>query len=110
MINLRGKIIPVIDLRLKLNMNSRDYDDKTCFIVVNTSIQGRALSVGVVVDTVLEVTNFDVDHIQPAPEYGASVDSSFITGLGKNNEHVVILIDIDKALCDSGYAAALSGF
>ncbi len=107
-INLRGKIIPVIDLRRKLGMEERAYDEKTCFIVVNTVLQGRALAVGVVVDTVLEVLNFETKHIQHAPQYGTTVDTDFILGLGKINEQVVILINIDVALNDD--AGSLSSF
>jgi purine-binding chemotaxis protein CheW len=97
-INLRGKIIPVVDLRLKLGMAERAYDEKTCFIVVNAQVAGRAISVGVVVDTVLEVANYEETMIQPAPEYGTNVDTSYILGLGKKDGDVAILIDINSAL------------
>lgn len=99
-INLRGKIIPVVDLRLKIGMEERGYDEKTCFIVVNTVLQGRPLAVGVVVDTVLEVLSLEANHIQQAPQYGNTIESDFILGLGKTNDNVVILINIDQALDD----------
>lgn len=99
-INLRGKIIPVVDLRLKIGMEEREYDEKTCFIVVNTVLQGRPLAVGVVVDTVLEVLSLESRHIQNAPQYGNAIESDFILGLGRVNDNVVILINIDQALND----------
>ncbi|MDD2942703.1 MAG: chemotaxis protein CheW [bacterium] len=97
-INLRGKIIPVVDLRLKIGLPEKAYDEKTCFIVVNAAIGGKAVSVGVVVDTVLEVTHFEESMIQPAPDYGNNSDTSYILGLGKRNTNVVILIDINRSL------------
>ena len=97
-INLRGKIIPVVDLRLRFDMEEREYDKKTCVIVVNATFGDQVIAVGVVVDTVLEVTNFDENSIQPTPEYGGSVDTKFIIALGKVAENVIILIDIDQVL------------
>lgn len=103
-INLRGKIIPVVDLRIKLGMPEKEYDEKTCFIVVNTVVNGRSLSVGVVVDTVLEVINFRGEQIQSAPDYGINVDTTFILGMGRINDQVVILIDINRTLDGAGGA------
>ena len=106
-INLRGKIIPVIDLRLKFKIDSIPYDEKTCIIVVTMQKSDQKISVGVIVDTVLEVVNFEPKHVEPAPDYGATLDTKFIIGLGrKENEIVNILIDIEKILSD-GDAAAL---
>jgi purine-binding chemotaxis protein CheW len=107
-INLRGKIIPVVDLRLKLGMHAREFDRKTCFIVVNTVIKGNEVALGIVVDTVREVVNFAASQIQPPPDFGCSVDTSFIMGIGQVDKNVVILLDIDKALEDA--AGALAGF
>lgn len=103
-INLRGKIIPIVDLRLRLGMNEKEYDERTCFIVVNAEIDHRPISIGVVVDTVDEVIHFDSSKIEPAPSYGASVDTSFILGMGKTADAVIILIDIDKTLAGSSDA------
>lgn len=99
-INLRGKIIPVVDLRIKLGMQEREYDKKTCFIVVNTIIQSRQISIGIIVDTVLEVLNFESKHIHIPPIYGNNVNIDFILGLGKIEDQVVILMNIDQALND----------
>lgn len=100
-INLRGKIIPVVDLRAKFGLPETEYNEKTCIIVVNVNLSGRTLQVGVVVDTVLEVMAFAADRIEPAPEYGMQIDTNFITGMGRSNEdHIIILVDIEKALHD----------
>ncbi len=98
-INLRGKIIPVIDLRLKFGMAEKEYDGKTCIIVVNLEIAGAKLPVGIVVDTVLEVTNFSAQEIEAAPDYGTSVNTNFILGMGQTRDaSVAILVNIDRAL------------
>ena len=98
-INLRGKIIPVIDLRLKFNMEEKEYDGKTCIIVVNLEVGGSKLPVGIIVDTVLEVTNYSAEEIEASPDYGVTVETNFILGMGQSREsQVTILINIDKAL------------
>ena len=97
-INLRGKIIPVIDLRAKLGIEPAPYDDKTCIIVVNSEIHEQKVAIGVVVDTVLEVANFETPQLQLPPEYGAELDTSFILAMGKLENQFVILIDIDRAI------------
>ena len=99
-INLRGKIIPVIDLRLKFSMDPLEaYDDKTCIIVVNTRLNGEAIQLGVIVDTVLEVTQLLPEHISDAPVYGAKFDSHFILGMGKlPDREVIVLVDIPRVL------------
>ena len=97
-INLRGKVIPVIDLRLKLDLGSRDYDERTCIIVVNIEMELQNIAVGVVVDSVREVYSFDIEQIELAPRFGMDADSNAILGMGKIDEAVVILLDINKAL------------
>ncbi len=98
-INLRGKIIPVIDLRLKFCMPEKNYDSKTCIIVVNLEVSGNRLPVGIVVDTVLEVTNFLPEEIEASPDYGTALETNFILGMGQaKDSQVTILINIDRAL------------
>lgn len=92
-INLRGKVIPVIDLRLKFGMEPADYTDQTCIVVVDVG----AL-VGVIVDTVQEVLDIAGEQIDPPPPLGAQVDTSFVLGMGKVKDDVKILLDIDKVL------------
>ncbi|MCB0310509.1 MAG: chemotaxis protein CheW, partial [Bdellovibrionales bacterium] len=96
-INLRGKIIPVIDLRLKFGLEEKAHDRKTCIVVINLDVEGEDLAVGMIVDTVVEVRDFDSASIAAAPKYGNSIDTNFIIGMGKHtNGQVTILIDIDR--------------
>lgn len=95
-INLRGKVIPVIDLRLKFGFQEIEHTEQTCIIVVDV---GR--DIGIVVDTVSEVLDISGNNVEPAPTMGASVDTSFIMGMGKVGEQVKILLDIDNVLNSS---------
>lgn len=97
-INLRGQIIPVIDLRLKFGLESRGYDDRTSIIVVEFETENAVLTSGIVVDTVDEVIDIDKGNIEPPPQYGTDVDQAFLTGMGKVNEQVVMLLDVVKIL------------
>ena len=101
-INLRGRVIPVIDLRLKLDMPRQDYNERTCIIVVNITFEGQPITVGVVVDNVREVYYFAPNQIELAPKFGVDTDSSALMGIGKINEAVVMLLDIGKALAVDG--------
>jgi len=92
-VNLRGKVIPVIDMRLKFGLTEATYDDETCIIVVNV-----AREMGVIVDTVEEVLDIGEEQIEPPPTVGSQVDTRFILGMGKVGERVSILLDIDRIL------------
>jgi len=93
-INLRGKVIPVIDVRLRFSMEEKPYDDRTCIVVVNI----RNMSVGLIVDTVSEVLDIPVKDIEPAPKVNNSAGSRYIQGLGKVGEKVKILLDTHMLL------------
>ena len=97
-INLRGQVIPVIDLRLKFDMEEIDVTDQTCIIVVEISVEGRKCLTGIIVDNVSEVLDITKEQIEEPPQFGAAVDTSFILGLGKIGNQVKILLDIDKVL------------
>ena len=101
-INLRGKVIPVIDLRLKFGLPAAEYTEQTCVVVVDVGTL-----VGVIVDTVQEVLDIDASQIDPPPPLGAAVDTSFILGMGKVKDDVKILLDIDKVLSSEESAATL---
>lgn len=92
-VNLRGKVIPVIDLRSKFGLSRVDYNEQTCIIVVDVG-----MLMGIIVDTVQEVRDIPEDAIEPPPSLGADIDTSFILGMGKVNEEVKILLDIGKVL------------
>lgn len=100
-INLRGKIIPVMDLRTKFGMAQQEYDERTCIIVVEVLMKGIQKLIGVVVDMVSEVVTVSNDQIEPPPEYGNKMDHSSILGIGKIKDRVVIILDINEIfLCD----------
>lgn len=93
-INLRGKIIPVLDLRLKFLMPPTDDTDQTCIIVV----QAAGGQMGVVVDRVSEVLAIDSDDIEETPSFGCEVNTDYILGVGRAGDRVKLLLDIDKVL------------
>lgn len=95
-INLRGKIIPVMDLRLKFGMEEKTYNERTCIIVVEIEIMNTQRLLGVVVDMVSEVVSITSEEIEPPPEYGSKPDQNFILGIGKLKDRVVIIIDINR--------------
>ncbi|MEO5366571.1 MAG: chemotaxis protein CheW [Magnetococcus sp. WYHC-3] len=105
-INLRGKVIPVVDLRLKFAMPAVATTDKTCVIVVQVrradpagALQAAGvITMGAIVDEVSEVLDIGGEQIEPAPEFGSAVDTAFILGMGKVGKRVVMLLDVDKVL------------
>ncbi|OHB54984.1 MAG: chemotaxis protein CheW [Planctomycetes bacterium GWF2_42_9] len=101
-INLRGQVIPVVDLRAKFGMETAKVTEETCIIVVEIHQDGRKFSTGIVVDHVQEVLDIDGENIEEAPQFGASVNTDFILGIGKVGDSVKLLLDIDKVLgnCD----------
>ena len=97
-INLRGKVIPVMDLRLRFNMDSIDYNERTCIIVVEILGESETVQVGIVVDSVSEVLNIKQDEIEDTPTFGTSLNTDFILGMAKMEGGVKILLDIDQVL------------
>jgi purine-binding chemotaxis protein CheW len=108
-INLRGQVIPVIDLRAKFCMQTAERTEETCIIVVEITQQGRKCSTGIVVDHVSEVLDIDGESIEDAPQFGSSVDTAFILGMGKVGESVKMLLDIDRVLVDADLTAVVNG-
>lgn len=98
-INLRGKVIPVVDLRLKFGFDKKENTDKTCIIVVQVEkTSEESVIMGIIVDEVSEVLDIKSEQIEPAPSFGASVDTDFILGMGKASQKVVMLLDVDKVM------------
>jgi purine-binding chemotaxis protein CheW len=97
-INLRGKVIPVVDLRLKFNMESIPYSDRTCIIVVEIDAESSTVFIGIVVDAVSEVLNIKEEEIEETPTFGTQMDTAYILGMAKIGGGVKILLDIDKVL------------
>ena len=95
MINLRGNVIPVIDVRLRFGIPEGQYDDRTCVVVVTLETS----TIGMIVDRVNEVRVIPEDNISPPPQGGvASTDGTYITGLGREGEHVTVLLDLERLL------------
>jgi purine-binding chemotaxis protein CheW len=97
-INLRGQVISVVDVRARFGMPAAPKTEQTCIIVVEIASQGRRVSMGIVVDRVSEVLIIRAQDIEDAPSFGAGIDTSFILGMGKIGSSVKILLDIDKVL------------
>jgi len=97
-INLRGKVIPVTDLRLRFGMEEMEYNDRTCTIVVE--IEGREgdIEIGVVVDSVSEVLNIKAEEIEDTPAFGTQLDTEYTLGMAKTEDSLKILLDIDKIM------------
>jgi purine-binding chemotaxis protein CheW len=98
-VNLRGSIVPIIDLREKLGIKFTEYTPLTVVVVLQTTDGNKKIrTMGVVVDSVSDVINLDTTKIQDAPDFGAKVSNEFINGLVSVNERMVILLDVDKLL------------
>lgn len=97
-INLRGKVIPVIDLRLKFGMEAVEYTERSCIIVVEVLGEKGTVSVGLIVDGVSEVNNIRAEEIEDSPTFGTSFSTEYILGMAKKEDGVKILLDINKVL------------
>lgn len=97
-INLRGKVIPVLDLRLRFSLPPLEYTERTCIIVVEVEGKAGIITMGIVVDSVSEVLPVKPDDIEQAPSFGTKVDTTYIQGIAKTGGGVKILLDIDKIL------------
>lgn len=95
-INLRGKVIPVIDMRLKFHFEAKEAGDRTAIIVVELELTGGRTLVGVLVDAVSEVLNITADEIEATPTFGDQVDTTFMRGVAKVKGTVKILLDLDR--------------
>lgn len=97
-VNLRGKVIPVLDLRLRFQMEAAEYDDRTCIVVVERDAERGAGLTGIVVDAVSEVLHIPKETIQQAPSFGAEVDAGCIFGIATTDDGIKILLDIEQVL------------
>ena len=104
-INLRGKVIPVVDLRLKFGMDAIGYTERTCIIVVEISMDDKKIQIGILVDCVSEVLNIKAGDIEDTPNFGSHLNTDYILGMAKTGGRVKILLDIDKVLSDSEVAS-----
>ncbi len=95
-INLRGSVVPVVDLRLKFGMTKTEKSVNTCVIIVEVSMDGETTVLGCLADSVQEVLDLHAGQIEPAPRIGTKLRTEFIKGMGKHNEQFIIILDIDK--------------
>jgi purine-binding chemotaxis protein CheW len=95
-INLRGSVVPVVDMRLKFGMSRTEKTVNTCIIIVEVAVDGEKIILGTLADSVQEVLDLDTDHIEPAPRIGTRLKTEFIKGMGKRNTRFIIILDIDK--------------
>ncbi len=100
-INLRGKVIPVIDLRLRFGMDAVEYTERTCIIVVEIEANANMVIIGIVVDSVSEVLNINEQDTEDAPSFGTKLDTNYILGMAKTEGGVKILLDINCVLTSS---------
>lgn len=108
-INLRGQVISVIDLRAKFGMEIAQRTEHTCIIVVEMIQEGRKLSTGIIVDRVSEVLNITAENVEDAPAFSCGVKTNFIVGMGKVGSSVKILLDIDRVLTQEELAELQGG-
>lgn len=107
-INLRGNVVPIIDLRLNLGMSAAERTVDTCIIIVEVDLDGEAIQIGALADSVQEVIDIDPDQIEPAPKIGISMNTDFIKGMGKRDENFIIILDINKVLSTEELSALKS--
>jgi purine-binding chemotaxis protein CheW len=99
-VNLRGVIVPIVDMRIKFGLGSSEYNQFTVVIILNVAHR----VVGMVVDGVSDVLTLTAEQIRPAPEFGAGLDTKYITGLGTVDKRMLILMDIEKLMTSSDMA------
>ena len=104
-VNLRGKVIPVVDLRLKFGFPAQDYTERTCIIVVEVALATGARMMGIIVDHVSEVLNVAAEQIEQTPEFGDEIQTDYMKGIAKVQGQVKILLDLDRVLGVDGTIA-----
>ncbi len=95
-INLRGGVVPVVDLRFKFGMPATEKSVNTCIIIMENIIEGETTLIGALADSVREVLDLEPDQIEPAPKLGTRLKTGFIKGMGKKNDEFIILLDIER--------------
>jgi purine-binding chemotaxis protein CheW len=95
-INLRGSVMPVVDMRLKFGLSKTELTVNTCIIIVEIELDGEITLLGALVDSVQEVIELDPEHIEPPPRIGTRLNTKFIKGMGKQDDRFLIIVEIDK--------------
>src|SRR4029453_13069812 len=97
-INLRGSVVPVVDLALKFGLNASPVTNRTCVVIVEVNTDGEPTVVGIIADSVSQVVELSAEDILPAPAFGTQVRMNFLQGMGKTEARFVLILNIDKAL------------
>ena len=105
-INLRGSVVPVVDMRLKFGMAKTEKTVNTCIIIVEINLEGETTVLGALADSVQEVLDLEPHQIEPAPKIGTKLRTEFIRGMGKRGEQFIIILDIDKVFSGEELSAA----
>jgi purine-binding chemotaxis protein CheW len=103
-INLRGSVVPVVDLRLKFGMTKTEKTVNTCIIIVEVTVDNETTILGALADSVQEVMDLEAGQVEPAPKIGTRLNTEFIRGMGKHNSNFIIILDIDKVFSTSELA------
>ena len=104
-INLRGSVVPVVDLRLAFGMPATEKTVNTCIVVTEVSMQGEKVVLGALADSVEEVTDLEPDQIQPGPRLGTTINTDFVRGMGRRENGFIVILDIDRVFADDQLAA-----
>lgn len=95
-INLRGNVVPVVDLRLKFGMPMTEKTVNTCVIIAEVALDGETVQLGAMADSVQEVLDLESEQIEPPPKLGTKLNTEFIRGMGKHNDQFIIILDLDR--------------
>ena len=106
-INLRGSVVPVVDLRLKFGMGLAEKTVNTCVIIVEVDLEGEKVVMGAMADAVQEVLDLEPDQIEPPPRIGTKLNTDFIKGMGKHAEQFIMILDIDRVFSSADKTAAM---
>ena len=99
-INLRGKIIPCVDLRIKFKLPEADYNERTSIVIIKIKIDGGEINIGIIVDKVLEVQDIHASEIEKTPAFGVDIETNYISGMAKVKQKVITLLNINKILTE----------
>jgi purine-binding chemotaxis protein CheW len=100
-INLRGRVVPVVDLRLKFGMTATERTVNTCIIIAEVELGGESAVLGALADSVKEVMDLGSDQVEPAPKIGTQLDTRFLKGMGKKDEEFILILDINRVFSEA---------
>lgn len=108
-INLRGNVVPVVDVRLKLGLGMTDKTVDTCVVISEVAVDGENVVLGALVDSVEEVIDLDMNHLAPPPHMGSRIDANVIRGMGKRDDHFVMILDLDRVFTGKDLRESATG-